>query len=74
METSATFAVAEHFGIDRVSILFAFDNRRYKEYMLTKDADKDKRRMLGNKRMIELLFGLVKEYLNEQTAKLSSLS
>jgi len=28
METSATFAVAEHFGMDRGSILFTFDNPR----------------------------------------------
>jgi len=69
METSATFAVAEHFGMDRASILFAFDNPRRKEHMLLeyalylmKEANKDKRRILGNRRMIELAFGIVKEY------------
>jgi len=62
METSATFAVAEHFGMDRVSILFAFDNPRRKEHILMEGADKDKRRVLGNKRMIELAFGIVQEY------------
>jgi len=62
METSATFAVAEHFGMDRASILFAFDNPRRKEHILMKEADKDKRRILGNKRMIELGLGFVKEY------------
>jgi len=69
METSATFAVAEHFGMDRVSILFVFDNPRGKEHILLeyalylmKEADKDKRRLLGNRRMIQLAFGIVKEY------------
>lgn len=62
METSATFAVAEHFGMDRVSILFTFDNPRRKEHILMTDADKDKHRILGNRRMIELAFEIVKEY------------
>jgi len=62
METSATFAVAEHFGMDRVSILFTFDNPRRKEHILMGDAEKDKRRVLGNRRMIELALEIVKEY------------
>lgn len=62
METSATFAVAEYFGMDRVSILFTFDNPRRKEHILMEGTQKDKRRALGNKRMIEWALEIVKEY------------
>lgn len=62
METSATFAVAQHFGMDRVSILFAFDNPRCREHILIEDVDKDKLRILGNSRMMELAFEIVEKY------------
>jgi purine-nucleoside phosphorylase len=62
METSATFAVAEHFGMDRVSILYAFDNPRRKEHILMQDSEKDERRKSGNKLMIEMALDVVREY------------
>ena len=62
METSATFAVAEYFGMDRASILFAFDNPRRKERIVVKDGDKGERRILGNSRMMELAFEIVGEH------------
>lgn len=62
METSATFAVAEHFGMDRISILFAFDNPKRREHILMEEADKDERRVLGNRRMIEVALTIVRKY------------
>ncbi len=62
METAATFAVAQYFGMDRASILFAFDNPRAKEHILLDDAQKDELRTAGNNRMIELVLEIVKEY------------
>jgi len=62
METAATFAVAEHFGMGRASILFAFDNPRRREHILMTDADKDERRKHGNERMIESALAIVKEF------------
>ena len=66
METAATFAVAQYFGMDRASILFAFDNPRQKEHVLLDDAQKDQRRTEGNNRMIELVLEVVKEYSSQK--------
>ena len=41
METAATYAVAEHFGMDRLSILYAFDSPRRQEHLLLSDTEKD---------------------------------
>ncbi len=62
METAATFAVAEHFGMDRVSILFAFDNPRRAADLVMEDAEKDQLRAAGNERMIALAFAVIREY------------
>jgi uridine phosphorylase len=53
METATTFAVAEYFNMDRMSILYGFDNPRQKDHILLTDTDKDLRRAAGNRRMIE---------------------
>jgi uridine phosphorylase len=58
METATTYAVAEHFGMERLSLLYAFDNPRQREHLLLSDADKDVRRAAGNARMRELVFDL----------------
>jgi purine-nucleoside phosphorylase len=58
METAATYAVAEHFGMERISVLFVFDNPRRKEHLLLADAEKDVRRQEGNERMRALAFEL----------------
>jgi uridine phosphorylase len=63
METAATFAVAEHFGMDRVSILFAFDNPRHSSHILLDEADKTERRARGNRRMNEMAFELIRRTL-----------
>jgi uridine phosphorylase len=62
METAATFAVAEHFGMDRLALLYAFDNPRQQEHLLTTAADKDARRSTANRRVVELALALARDY------------
>jgi len=54
METAATFAVAEHFGMDRGSLLAVFDNPREDDHILTTDTEKDARRAAGQKAMVDI--------------------
>lgn len=54
METATTFAVAEHFGMERGSILVCFDNPRRKEHILISDVGKTVRRKAAEKRMVEI--------------------
>jgi purine-nucleoside phosphorylase len=58
METASTYAVAEHFGMERVSILYGFDNPRQREHLLLSDAEKDVRRGQANTMVRELAFDL----------------
>lgn len=62
METAATFAVAKYFEMDRVSILFVFDNPRRKQSILMKDTGKDACRALGRRYMINLALRVTREY------------
>jgi len=62
METSATFAVADHFGMDRVAILYVFDNPRRRESIVMTDSHKDGRRALGNRHVIDLALRIAAEY------------
>jgi purine-nucleoside phosphorylase len=64
METAATYAVAEHFGMDRVAILYGFDNPRRREHLLLSDAERDMRRAAGNERMRQLALDLAVEIGN----------
>jgi purine-nucleoside phosphorylase len=61
LETAATYAVAEHFGMERLSILYAFDNPRRREHLLLSDAAKDVRRAESNTRMIRTALDLAVE-------------
>lgn len=61
LETAATYAVAEYFGMERLSILYAFDNPRSREHLLLSDAVKDARRAEANARMIRLALDLAVE-------------
>jgi purine-nucleoside phosphorylase len=61
METAATYAVAESFGMDRIAILYGFDNPRRREHLLLSDAEKDVRRAAGNDRMRQLALDLATE-------------
>ena len=54
METATTFAVAEHFGMERGSILVCFDNPRRKEHILIADDEKTERRKVAQRRMVEI--------------------
>jgi ribosomal protein S18 acetylase RimI-like enzyme len=66
METAATFAVAEHFGMERISILYGFDNPRRREHLLLTDAEKDVRRAAGNTRMTQLALDLAAKVANSK--------
>lgn len=59
METAASFAVAEHFGMDRGSILAVFDNPRGQDHILTTDSEKDKRRGTAQKAMVEIALAAI---------------
>jgi purine-nucleoside phosphorylase len=61
METAATYAVAEHFGMDRLSVLYGFDNPRRREHLLLSDAEKDARRAAADGRMKRLALDLAVE-------------
>ena len=61
LETAATYAVAEHFGMDRVAILYGFDNPRRREHLLLSDAEKDIRRDEANRRMMQFALDLATE-------------
>lgn len=67
METAATFAVAEHFGMDRGSILFVFDNPRRQDHMLLLDDDKLKRRDRANRQMIDFALAMVRQHAAGRT-------
>jgi purine-nucleoside phosphorylase len=61
METAATYAVAEHFGLERISILYAFDNPRRGQHLLLSDAEKDVRRAAADNRMRQVALDLATE-------------
>lgn len=63
METATTFAVAEHFEMQRLAILFAFDNPRKKRHILHGHEDERARRRRGNDLMIQLAFDVMRDYL-----------
>jgi purine-nucleoside phosphorylase len=54
METSATFAVAEHFGMDRGSLLTVYDNPRGDDHLLASDAERDKHWAKAQEAMVEI--------------------
>ena len=62
LETAATFAVAKHFGMDRTSLLYVFDNPRRREHIFLDDAEKAERRSRGNAQMMELVLDLIRAY------------
>jgi uridine phosphorylase len=62
LETAATFAVAKHFGMDRTSLVYVFDNPRRREHILLDDTEKAERRRQGNERMMELVLDLIRAY------------
>jgi purine-nucleoside phosphorylase len=61
METAATYAVADAFGMRRLSLLYVFDNPRRREHLLLSDREKDLRRTAANDRMQQLALALAAE-------------
>jgi len=59
METAATFAVAETFGMRRVALLSVYDNPRAGEHLLLTETHKDEARALGERAMREALLALL---------------
>lgn len=53
METATVYAVAEFFGVQRLSLLFAFDNPLEGEHLLLTDSEKDERRAAAERVMID---------------------
>ncbi len=64
-ETAATFAVAEHFGMDRAAILVVSDNPRRREQKLMEAPERDERIALANWLMIDLAFAMMKDLANQ---------
>ena len=62
METAATFAVAEHFGMNRVSISFVFDNPLLGDTLVTSTEDAATRRQRGEDAMKDVVTRLL-EYI-----------
>jgi purine-nucleoside phosphorylase len=62
MESAATFATAEYFGMRRLSLLFAFDNPRQGEHIALTDDSKVERRAQGERAMIDLAFAIATDY------------
>ena len=59
METAATFAVAETFGMRRIALLSVFDNPRAGEHLLLTETHKDEARTSGEAAMRAALLGLL---------------
>ena len=59
METASTFAVAQYFGMKKISMLFAFDNPRHGEHIFITDVEKGERRMIGEKTMIDTALSII---------------
>ena len=64
METATTFAVAEYFGMQRLSLLFVFDNPSQGEHILLSDTEKQKRRTDGEQAVIDTVFAIIENYEN----------
>ena len=60
METATTFAVAQHFGMKRLSLLFAFENLSQGEHILLSDSEKQERWAKGEKAMIDIVLSAIK--------------
>jgi uridine phosphorylase len=59
METATTFAVAEHFGMRRLSLLVVFDNPREGAHIALTEHDKSEARKRGEETMRRVVFQLL---------------
>ena len=67
METASTFAVAEYFGMQRLSLLFTFDNPSQGDHILLSDAEKQRRREEGEQTLIDTVFAIITQATSSQT-------
>lgn len=72
METASAFAVAEYFGLRRLSLLSAFDNPRRGSHLGLTEADKDAARAAGEEAMFRLLFNLIERHDAERPKVLAA--
>jgi uridine phosphorylase len=66
METATTFAVADSFGMRRLSLLYTFDNPRQGSHLGMSEAHKDEARAAGERAMFGLLFTLIENQAAER--------
>ena len=64
METATTFAVAEYFGMQRLSLLFVFDNPSQGDHILLSDVEKQRRREDSEQATIDTVFAIIEKYEN----------
>jgi len=69
METAATFSVAEHFGMDRGSILTVFDDPCGHEHILSTDDEKDARRSAAQTAMVEIALATIAKRIEKMDQK-----
>jgi purine-nucleoside phosphorylase len=69
METAATFAVAEHFGMERAALLYVYDCPIHGEHILLNDREKSERRHRGGERVIALALETVKKHARRATRR-----
>lgn len=72
METAATYAVAESFGMERLALLYGFDNPRQREHLLQSDEEKDRRRAAANEKMKRVALDLAVELCGQPVASAQS--
>ena len=58
LESAATFAVAEYFGMKRISILTVFDNPRHGAHLALTESEKQEARLLGEAAALALVLRL----------------
>ena len=59
METASSFAVAEYFRVQHLSLLFVFDNPCQGEHLLLSDFEKHELRAKGEQVMIDAVFAII---------------
>lgn len=66
METATTFAVAKHFNMDYLSLLYVFDNPRAEEHLLTTSGENGKKRAEGEMIMLGMVLTIIESMFSYQ--------
>ena len=61
METAATFAVAEHFEMQRCALLFVFDTPREGGHILLTGPEQRERRRLGERAILDAVLSYLED-------------